>query len=115
MTALPSIDSLAVGRDIRAFLQPRVPAELTEAALRRAWTILPTIRDFIGIAENEWDTLSIQPQSPFRAGRSYRRDRQARRRGAIFTVLLAMGAPQPGLALRPKDDGRGQPGRVTGR
>jgi hypothetical protein len=32
-----------------------VPAELTRAALRRAWTSDPAIRDFIGIAENQWD------------------------------------------------------------
>jgi hypothetical protein len=32
-----------------------VPAELTVAALRRAWVSDPVIRDFIGIAENQWD------------------------------------------------------------
>jgi hypothetical protein len=32
-----------------------VPAELTRAALRRAWASDPGIRDFIGIAENQWD------------------------------------------------------------
>jgi uncharacterized protein DUF3306 len=32
-----------------------VPAELTRAALRRAWAADPQIRDFIGIAENQWD------------------------------------------------------------
>ena len=32
-----------------------MPAELTKAALRRAWTTDPAIRDFIGIAENQWD------------------------------------------------------------
>ena len=34
---------------------PGVPAELTKAALRRVWTTDPAIRDFIGIAENQWD------------------------------------------------------------
>jgi hypothetical protein len=28
---------------------------LTRAALRRAWTSDPAIRDFIGIADNQWD------------------------------------------------------------
>jgi hypothetical protein len=37
------------------FLQSGVPAELTVAALRRAWVSDPVIRDFIGIAENQWD------------------------------------------------------------
>jgi hypothetical protein len=32
-----------------------VPAKLTEAALRRVWVSDPAIRDFIGIAENQWD------------------------------------------------------------
>jgi hypothetical protein len=52
---LPPIDSIVAGTDIRAFLQKGVPAELTKAALRRAWTSDPAIRDFIGIAENQWD------------------------------------------------------------
>ena len=54
-TSLPSIDSITASTDIRIFLQSGVPAELTEAALRRAWVSDPTIRDFIGIAENQWD------------------------------------------------------------
>jgi len=53
--SLPSIESIAAGTDIRAFLAPGVPAELTQAALRRAWAADPAIRDFIGPAENAWD------------------------------------------------------------
>ena len=52
---LPPIDSIVAGSDIRAFLQKGVPAELTKAALRRAWTTDPAIRDFIEVAENQWD------------------------------------------------------------
>jgi hypothetical protein len=52
---LPSIDAITIDTDIRAFLNSRVPAELTRAALRRAWTSDPAIRDFVGIAENQWD------------------------------------------------------------
>ena len=55
LPALPDIDSIASGSDIRAFLAAGVPAELTKAALRRAWTVDPAIRDFIGLAENQWD------------------------------------------------------------
>jgi hypothetical protein len=55
VSRLPSIDSLTANSDIRAFLQSGVPAELTRAALRKVWTTDPTIRDFIGIAENQWD------------------------------------------------------------
>jgi hypothetical protein len=55
LASLPSIESIAADTDIGAFLQSGVPAELTRAALRRAWASDPAIRDFIGIAENQWD------------------------------------------------------------
>jgi hypothetical protein len=55
LASLPSIESIAANTDIAAFLRAGVPAELTRAALRRAWTSDPAIRDFIGIAENQWD------------------------------------------------------------
>jgi hypothetical protein len=53
--SLPSIEAITVDTDIRAFLRSRVPAELTRAALRQTWVSDPVIRDFIGIAENQWD------------------------------------------------------------
>jgi Protein of unknown function (DUF3306) len=52
---LPSIEAITVNTDIRGFLQSGVRAELSRAALRRAWVSDPAIRDFIGIAENQWD------------------------------------------------------------
>jgi len=52
---LPPIESITAASDIRAFLMPGVPEELSRAALRRAWVTDPTIRDFIGLAENQWD------------------------------------------------------------
>ncbi len=55
LSSLPPVESIGVGTDIRAFLQKGVPLELSRAALRRAWSADPTIRDFIGIAENQWD------------------------------------------------------------
>ena len=55
LAILPPIDSIEAATDIRAFLAPGVPVELTRAALRRAWTSDPAIRDFVGIAENQWD------------------------------------------------------------
>jgi hypothetical protein len=54
-TGLPSIEDITASTDISGFLQSRVPAELTRAALRQAWASDPAIRDFIGIAENQWD------------------------------------------------------------
>src|SRR5262249_12764359 len=53
--SLPPIESIVAGSDIRAFLQKGVPAALTRAALRQAWVSDPAIRDFIEIAENQWD------------------------------------------------------------
>ncbi len=53
--SLPPIESITASTDIRAFLQSGVPLDLTRGALRRAWTTDPAIRDFIGIAENQWD------------------------------------------------------------
>jgi Protein of unknown function (DUF3306) len=55
LSSLPPIESIAAGTDIRAFLQSGVPAELTKAALRKVWSTDPAIRDFVGIAENQWD------------------------------------------------------------
>ncbi len=52
---LPSIESIVAGTDIRAFLQKGVPPALSRAALRRAWSADPAIRDFIGLSENSWD------------------------------------------------------------
>jgi len=55
ISKLPPIESITAASDIRAFLAPGVPAELTRAALRRAWTADPAIRDFVGLSENSWD------------------------------------------------------------
>jgi hypothetical protein len=52
---LPSIESIGANTDVRGFLQPGVPPELTRAALRRAWSSDPAIRDFVGLVENGWD------------------------------------------------------------
>jgi hypothetical protein len=55
LSKLPSIDSITAETDIRMFLSPGVPPALTQAALRRAWVADPRIRDFIEVAENQWD------------------------------------------------------------
>jgi hypothetical protein len=55
LESLPSVESITENTDIRSFLTSGVPAELTRAALRRVWASDPAIRDFIGIAENQWD------------------------------------------------------------
>lgn len=55
LSQLPSLESITSATDIRAFLTPGVPQDLTRAALRRAWAADPAIRDFVGLAENAWD------------------------------------------------------------
>jgi hypothetical protein len=55
LKSLPSIESITATTDIRPFLAPGVPAELTRAALRRVWVADPAIRDYIGLSENSWD------------------------------------------------------------
>jgi hypothetical protein len=52
---LPSVDSIGADTDIRDFLRPGVPPDLTREALRRAWSSDPSIRDYIGPVENGWD------------------------------------------------------------
>src|SRR5512135_320361 len=53
--SLPSIESIGANTDVTAFLRPGVPPELARAALRRAWSTDPAIRDFVGLVENGWD------------------------------------------------------------
>jgi hypothetical protein len=55
LSKLPSLESITAETDIRPFLAAGVPRHLTQAALRLAWTTDPKIRDFIEIAENQWD------------------------------------------------------------
>ena len=53
--SLPAIESITSESDIRVFLQSGVPEQLLRAALRTAWVADPAIRDFIGVAESQWD------------------------------------------------------------
>lgn len=55
LASLPKPDELKPDSDIRAFLDRRVPEATRNAALKRIWTLDPTIRDFIEVAENQWD------------------------------------------------------------
>jgi hypothetical protein len=54
-SSLPSIEAITAATDIRGFFAAGVPAELTRAALRRVWTSDPKIRDFVGLADYDWD------------------------------------------------------------
>jgi hypothetical protein len=65
IASLPSLESITAATDVRAFLAPGVPTELTRAALRRAWTADPAIRDFKGLAENDWDFTDPKAMAGF--------------------------------------------------
>jgi hypothetical protein len=55
LSNLPPIESIDAATDVTAFLRKGIPLELSRAALRRAWSADPAIRDFVGLAENAWD------------------------------------------------------------
>jgi hypothetical protein len=53
--SVPPIESITADTDIRGFLAPGVPPDLARAALRRAWAADPKVRDFVGLADYDWD------------------------------------------------------------
>ena len=55
LSSLPPVESITAATDVTAFLRQGIPQDLSRAALRRAWASDPTIRDFVGLAENAWD------------------------------------------------------------
>jgi len=55
ISRLPPIESISAETDITMFMRTGVPETLKHAALRRAWTADPAIRDFMGPTENYWD------------------------------------------------------------
>jgi hypothetical protein len=65
ITSLPPIESIDANTDIKGFLRPGVPPELSRAALRRAWSADPAIRDFVGLVENGWDFNDPQAMPGF--------------------------------------------------
>jgi hypothetical protein len=53
--SVPPTETITADTDIRGFLAAGVPPELARAALRRAWAADPAIRDFVGLADYDWD------------------------------------------------------------
>jgi hypothetical protein len=56
---LPPIESITEATDIRPFLAPGVPVDIARAALRRAWSVDRRIRDFVGLADYDWDYHAV--------------------------------------------------------
>jgi len=101
-SSLPSIESIGANSDVAAFLRPGVPPELTRAALRRAWSSDPAIRDFVGLVENGWDFNDPHAMAgfgPISAGEV------ARLAGQLIGELPAVTVGTPGET--PKDAARG--------
>jgi hypothetical protein len=55
LMSLPPLHLIVADTDMQQFMHEAVPEEVTRAALRSAWTADPAVRDFVGIAENQWD------------------------------------------------------------
>jgi hypothetical protein len=52
---LPKVEDLTADSDITDFLRKGVPEELKRLALRRVWSLDPQIRDFVEVAENQYN------------------------------------------------------------
>jgi hypothetical protein len=125
--SLPALESITADTDIRAFFAAGVPAELTRAALRRAWTSDPKIRDFVGLADYDWDFNQPGSMAGFGplAGADALRAQMSRRLGPHTTDDGAAemsdrdpGAKQEALgakqeALPSDDSGHGRPNQQT--
>ena len=80
LAALPRIEDLVAGSDIRPFLRAGVPRSLRNAALRRMWMVTPAIRDYRDPAVDyawDWNTPGGVPgdgvaPSPERAAQMLR-------------------------------------------
>jgi hypothetical protein len=52
---LPTLDDIVPDADVTAFFQKHVPEALRTAALRKLWVTDPAIKDFIEMADYQWD------------------------------------------------------------
>jgi hypothetical protein len=135
-TTLPPIEAISASSDIRAFLAPGVPDKIKRAALRRAWVMDPAIRDFVGVAENQWDfnkpdsipgfgSLELTPElcrmvaglfsdPPAEPGPSQIADNEPRGKVPVYEILTEL--PEPAMASAPRESdpkaGR-SPGQVA--
>jgi hypothetical protein len=55
LASLPPVEEITAETDVTGFLRRGVPADLRRDALRRAWAADPVIRDFVGLADYDWD------------------------------------------------------------
>jgi hypothetical protein len=95
--SLPAIELIDATTDIRPFLEACVPEELTRAALRSTWSADPAIRDFIGIAESQWDfnDPATIPGFGVRAAADYVCNLAAREVGSLNGAVRAPAESSP--------------------
>ncbi len=56
LAALPSLDAITAGFDIKPFLAKGIPADLKNAALRRLWSVSPSVSQYSDPAvDYAWD------------------------------------------------------------
>lgn len=90
LAALPRIEDLVEGSDIRPFLRAGVPRNLRNAALRRMWMLTPAIRDYRDPAVDyawDWNTPGGVPGDGAAPS--------AERAAAMLRDLLAPRAEKP--------------------
>jgi len=61
LSNLPPIESIEAATDVTAFLRKGIPQELSRAALRRAWSADPAIRDFVGWRKTRGTSMTRTP------------------------------------------------------
>jgi Protein of unknown function (DUF3306) len=90
---LPKVEDLTAESDITAFLRKGVPDELKRLALRRVWSLDPQIRDFIEVAENQYDWNAVDGVPGF----------GALPEGTDIQTLLAQATGQLQKAVEPSE------------
>ncbi|MHC2335395.1 DUF3306 domain-containing protein [Bradyrhizobium sp. USDA 4454] len=100
LSNLPPIESIDAATDITAFLRKGIPLELSRAALRRAWSADPAIRDFVGLAENAWDFNDPNAMSGFGP-----LDCSAERVGALVNRIVGGAAEAAESLANPSTEG----------
>jgi hypothetical protein len=94
---LPRLEDLTEKSDLTAFLRKGVPKALQNAALRKMWSLDPSIRDHIGLAEYAWDFN--QPGSMAGFG-----PLETKEAAAEFLATMSRGVPaDPGTAAATSD------------
>jgi hypothetical protein len=114
LASLPPIESLTSESDLSAFLQSGVPADVVRAALHAAWRLDPTIRNFIGIAESQWDFNDPNAIPGFGPLEAMDKERAVVSRSAPTAAGAAQAPVEAPQRLNPQRDGQLDPVWLSG-